>query len=161
MTHKNLRHSGFTILEIVIVLAIISLLVSTAAPEIASMLLAEKLKAPARELEAMAITARCDAITEQRLYRIILSPAGFRLEKNDGKDRFTLLSQFRMDQDVRYEIATWPKEVWEQPKQHIWYFPPTGLCEPLRVIFRKGDSYFLQKFSAITGWDQEETFSIR
>jgi len=153
--------SGFTILEIVIVLAIVTLLVAAATPEISGMLLAEKLKAPARELEAMAITARCNALAEQRPHQIVLQPDGFRLERlGEGKDR-GVLSTFQLSKDVVFEMASWPEEKWGPPKQHVWYFPTSGLCEPIRVMFRKGDSYFSQKYSAVTGWDQEESFFIR
>lgn len=152
---------AFTILEIVIVLAIVALLVATATPEIASMLLAEKLKSPARELEAMAITARCNALAEQRPYQIILTQSGFHLERDVGGKKPEKLAEFIMDSDVTFEMADWPDEKWRRPKRHVWYFLSTGLCEPIRVIFRKGDSYFSQKYSAVTGWDQEESFSIR
>lgn len=152
---------AFTILEIVIVLSIVTLLVAAAVPEVSGLLLAEKLKAPARQLEAMAITARCNALAEQKPYQIVLQPYGFRLERiNVGKSN-DVLSDFQMSEDVTFELATWPEEVWSRPRNHLWYFPPTGLCEPIRVMFRKDDSYFAQKYSAVTGWDQEETFFIR
>jgi type II secretory pathway pseudopilin PulG len=160
-SHRPSAAAGFTILEIVIVLAIVVLLVAAATPEISSMLLAEKLKAPARELEAMAITARCNALAEQRPYQIVLKQDGFRLERlGEGKDS-GLVSEYTMSKDVAFELASWPQEKWSRPKRHIWYFPPTGLCEPIRVMFRKGESYFMQRYSAVTGWDQEETFFIR
>lgn len=154
----NRKQSAFTLLEIVMVLAIVSLLIGAAVPEISSMMLAEKLKAPARELEAMAVTARCNALAEQRPYQIILNQAGFRLERPGGK---APMQEFHMAKDVVFEMASWPEEKWGRPESHIWYFPPSGLCEPIRVMFRKGDSYFMQKYSAVTGWDQEESFFIR
>jgi len=152
------REHGFTILEIVMVLAVVFLLVGAAVPEIRGMMLAEKLKAPARELEAMAITARCNAIAEQRPYQIILKNTGFRLERPGAKEA---MSEFQIASDIVFEMASWPEEKWGRPQLHVWYFPPTGLCEPIRVMFRKDDSYFMQKYSAITGWDQEESFFIR
>lgn len=142
------------------VLAIVLLLIGAATPEIAGMMLAEKLKAPARELEAMAITARCNAFAEQRPYQIVLQQTGFRLERLGGKDS-GVISEFRLAKDVIFEMASWPQEKWGRPQQHIWYFPTSGLCEPIRVMFRKGDSFFMQKYSAVTGWDQEESFFIR
>ncbi len=158
---RRLVPRGFTILEMVTVLAIIVLLVAAATPEIAGMLLAEKLKAPARELEAMAVTARCRALAEQRPYQIILQQDGFRLERPGGEKNSGVLSEFRIAKDVIFEMADWPEEKWRRPKLHVWYFPPSGLCEPIRVMFRKDDSYFLQRYSAVTGWDQEEAFFIR
>lgn len=142
-------------------LAIVVLIVGAATPEISSMLLAERLKAPARELEAMAITARCNALAEQRPYQIILQQDGFRLERLGSGKETGVVVDFELSGDVAIEIANWPEEKWHRPKQHIWYFPPSGLCEPIRVMFRKGDSYYLQKYSAITGWNQEESFFIR
>ena len=151
---------AFTILEIVMVLAITILLIGAATPEIAGMLRGEQLKAPARELEAMAITARCNAMAEQRPYQIVITGTGFQLERLTGKDA-GVIGQYALSGDVNFELATWPAEKWIKPRRHIWYFPPTGLSEPIRVMFRKGDSYFYQKYSAVTGWDQEESFMIR
>ena len=152
---------AFTILEIVMVLAITVLLIGAATPALTGMLRAEQLKAPARELEAMAITARCNALAEQRPYQIVLRPDGFQLERPGGEARDGVLANFTLPGGVDFELATWPEEKWGKPKRHVWYFAPTGLCEPIRVMFRKGDSYFSQKYSAVTGWDQEETFFIR
>lgn len=155
------RISAFTILEIVMVLAITVLLIGAATPALTGMLRAEQLKAPARELEAMAITARCNALAEQRPYQIVLGPDGFHLERPGGDAKDGVLAAFTLPKDVVFELATWPEEKWGKPKRHVWYFAPTGLCEPIRVMFRQGDSYFSQKYSAVTGWDQEETFFIR
>ena len=143
------------------VLAIVVLIIGAATPEITSMIRAEQLKAPARELEAMAITARCNALAQQRPYQIIITQEGFHLERVDDAGTGSPLSTFELSGGVALEMANWPEEKWHRPKRHTWYFPTSGLCEPIRVMFRKGDSYYLQKYSAITGWDQEESFVIR
>lgn len=149
---------AFTVLEIVMVLAIVVLIIGAATPEITSMIRGEQLKSPARQLEAMAITARSSALAEQRPYQIILRADGFHLERpGEVKE----LARFELSREVALEMANWPEEKWHRPKHHVWYFPPSGLCEPIRVMFRKGDSYFLQKYSAVTGWNQEESFVIR
>lgn len=152
---------AFTILEVVMVLAITVLLLGLATPAITGMIKAEKLKAPARELEAMAITARCSALAEQRPYQIIIEQSGFQLIGPAKGSEEQVLARSAIPSGVTFEMASWPSEKWQVPKRHIWYFPPSGLCEPIRVMFRKGDSYFSQRYSAITGWDQEESFFIR
>lgn len=156
-----IRPHAFTILEMVMVLAITVLLLGAVTPAITGMLRAEQLKAPARELESMAITARCNALAEQRPYQIVIHQDGFRLERlGSGKDA-GVIGQFTLPKDVIFEMASWPEEKWSKPKTHVWYFAPSGLCEPIRVMFRKDNSYFSQKYSAITGWDQEESFYIQ
>ena len=151
---------AFTILEIVMVLAITVLLIGAVTPEITGMLRGEQLKAPARQLEAMAITARCNALSEQRPYQIVITGTGFQLERLTGKNA-GVIGQYALPKEVTFEMASWPQEKWQKPRRHIWYFPPTGLSEPIQVMFRKGDSYYYQKYSAVTGWDQEESFMIR
>lgn len=153
-------HSAFTILEMVMVLAITVLMIGAATPAITGMLRAEQLKAPARELEAMAITARCNALAEQRPYQIIITSEGFQIERLTGKDA-GVFAEYKLSSDIEFEMASWPEEKWGKPKRHVWYFGPSGLSEPIRVMFRKGDSYFSQAYSAVTGWDQEETFFIQ
>lgn len=155
------RAAAFTIIEIVMVLAITVLLLGAAMPFVSSMMLAEQLKSPARELEAMAITARCNALAEQRPYQIVITGEGFQLQRLSGGKEAGILGEFKIPSGVTFEMAYWPEEKWQQPRRHVWYFAPSGLCEPIRVMFRKGDSFFSQKYSAITGWDQEETFFIR
>jgi prepilin-type N-terminal cleavage/methylation domain-containing protein len=152
---------GFTILEIVMVLAITLLLIGAATPALTGMLKAEQLKAPARMLEAMAITARCNALAEQRPYQIIIEPDGFRLERPADLAGKEPLASFKLSKDIEFEMAGWPDETWSKPKRHVWYFAPSGLCEPIRVMFRKGESYFSQNYSPVTGWDQDESFFIR
>jgi len=155
------RQSAFTILEIVMVLAITVLMLGMAMPAMSGMLKGEQLRAPARELEAMAITARCNSLAEQRPYQILITPTGFQLESPTEKSGNRVLGKYTLPAGVTFEVASWPEEKWAPPKERIWYFSPSGICEPIRVMFRKDDSYFSQKYSAITGWDQEESFFIR
>lgn len=150
--------SAFTLLEIVMVLAITMLMLGMATPAITGMLRAEQLKAPARELEAMAVTARSSALAEQQPYQILINRTGFQLVGPGNKG---VLASYKLPEGVIFEMADWPAEKWSAPKSRVWYFSPSGLCEPIRVMFRKGDSYFSQKYSAVTGWDQEESFFIR
>lgn len=149
--------AGFTILEVVIVLSITVLMVGAAAPALTGMVRAEQLKSPARNLEAMAITARCNALAEQRPYQIVITPKGFHLERATDTPGTKPLASFALSKSISFEMAHWPEEKWLKPNRYVWYFAPSGLSDPIRVMFRKGDSYFSQKYSAITGWDQEES----
>jgi len=148
---------GYTILEIVIVLAVVTVLAAASTPVVVSMIRAEQLRAPARELEAMAITARTSAISEQRPYRIVLNPRGFHLEQPVVGASKEPVARFELARDVEFEMAAWPDMKWKVPRDRIWYFPPTGLCEPIHVIFRKDDAFFSQQYSAITGWEHDST----
>lgn len=152
---------AFTILEVVIVLSITVLMIAAAAPALTGMVRAEQLKSPARNLEAMAITARCNALAEQRPYQIVLTSKGFHLERADEKPGAKPLGAFSFSENISFEMAHWPDEKWMKPNRYVWYFAPSGLCDPIRVMFRQGDSYFSQKYSAITGWDQEESSFIQ
>lgn len=142
------------------VLAITALMLGAVAPVLTGMLKAEQVKAPARELEAMAITARCGALAYQRPYQIIIDQKGFRLEKLGGSRGPEVLSKYSLPSGVSFDLATWPEEKWHRPHEHVWYFGTSGLCEPIRVMFRKGDGYFSQQYSAVTGWDQYESLYI-
>ena len=155
------KTSAFTILEIVIVLSIIVLIAGSATPMVASMVRAEQLKSPARALEAMAITARTRAISEQRLYFILLNANGFSLQTSVPQAGTVEISEFTLPDAVEFQVSSWPDNEWETPRNRIWYFPPGGLCEPIQTMFRRGDSYFSQTFGAVTGWERETTSMIR
>lgn len=147
-----------TILEIVIVLCIILLVSGLSIPAITSLIRGERLRAAPAQLEAMAITARAKAFAEHRNYRIVLLPDAFHLERDQpGPDEETLLAEYRIPARVEIEIATWPGEIWVRPSRYEWEFPPAGLLEPLRIMFRDGDSYYYQEFSAITGWERDHS----
>jgi len=148
---------GYTILEIVIVLAVVTVLAAASTPVVVSMIRAEQLRAPARELEAMAITARTRAISEQRPYRIVLDTRGFHLEQPVVDAEQGPIAEFELARDVEFEMAAWPDMKWKVPHDRIWYFPPTGLCEPIHVIFRKDGAFLSQQYSAITGWEHDST----
>ena len=148
-------------LEIVIVLAIIVLIAGASMPFVGSMVRGEQLKNPARVLEAMAVTARTRAMSEQQLYHIVLNPTGFRLETTDPGGGLRQITSFELPAGVEFQIASWPDQKWGVPRNRLWYFPPVGLCEPIQILFRKGDSYFSQTFGAVTGWEREATSRIQ
>jgi prepilin-type N-terminal cleavage/methylation domain-containing protein len=64
--------SGFTILEVCVVLFIVAVLFIAAVPPAARLLDEEKLHRPIRELQSFARTARRNAILENRPYEVLL-----------------------------------------------------------------------------------------
>lgn len=165
---------GYTILEIVLVIAIGAALVGLAVPVVDGMVRGEKLREPARKLEVLAVTARIRAIEEQRPYQIVFDPAGFRLEADPAFPRRIGLTQkgepppppaelqktadYRLPAGVSMEVRSWPLLQWERPVHRTWIFPPAGLCEPLTVRFTLGDAWFMSEYDPMTGWTADETY---
>lgn len=69
-----MRRCGFTLLEIVLVCAIVVILTSIALPSFTAMYAQQKLSSSADEFRAGLITARAHAIEEGRPYRVALVP---------------------------------------------------------------------------------------
>lgn len=72
-----LPRNGFTLLEIMIVLAIGAVLVGLSVPYITGMLGETQLREPARELQSLAKLMRSRAMTERVSYEIVFTAEGF------------------------------------------------------------------------------------
>src|ERR1700722_16480688 len=70
--HARGQCSGFTMLEVCVVLFIIAVMFSVAVPTASRLLDEEKLKGPIRELQTFARTARRNAMMEDRTYVVLL-----------------------------------------------------------------------------------------
>jgi hypothetical protein len=145
------------------VLFITVVLMGLAVPAIGSAIQGERLRAPVRELGAMSVSARIQAIIEQRTYMILLDRSGFYLTPlNPRADDAArgMTAQFEMPPGIEFQMRSWPPGPWETPRQREWMFPPSGLVEPIDVIFRSGRSSIMQTYDPLTGWVRDESYIL-
>ncbi len=61
-------------------------------------------------------------------------------------------------------IRFWGSSLWlepgSEPECPPWVFAPTGLCNPLRVEFRKGEAWIEIAFNPLTADIQEERYHL-
>lgn len=149
---------GFTLLELGIAMFIILLLVGTAIPAISSMIAENRLRQSAKELQLYAMTARRQAMLENRVYEIVLTEKGFVLgpylaEENKG----AAVNSYNLPTDARYTLQRLGDKEFHPPEGAPWLFQPDGLCEPIRARFQREKSWMEFEFNPLTAKAQGET----
>ena len=160
---------GFTLLEIVLVVMILTLAVGLSVPFFSDYLNEERLREPARELELFARTARSNAVITGKATRIIFDPDGFQLvvasppavedeEFAEPDSEEEAEYAHRLAGDIKIEFLSWLDQKWRVPEDAHWVFQPTGVCEPITVRLSRGDSWIELDFNPLTAEVQEEAF---
>jgi prepilin-type N-terminal cleavage/methylation domain-containing protein len=133
--------SGFTILEVCVVLFIIAVMFAVAVPTASHLLDEEKLSRPIRELQTFARTARRNAMMENRSYVVLLLNDSYLLRpSDDSKDSGRKPDTYELPAGVTFAIERLGDKDFLKQTDAKWLFSPNGLCEPMKFIFhRKGD----------------------
>ena len=193
------RHHAFTLLEIIIVLAIVAVLIGLCIPFISGMLKEARMREPVRELQDLARVMRSRAMIERVPYEISFNPSGFQgckhiLYTDDSDDtgsppktsgtasatpstsgtsgtddavtRFEIIAEFTFPPGMTCKILYWGSSQWVEPSDHDdpdqcrWVFQPSGLCNPIRVQFHKGNDWIEVAFNPLTADIREERYSF-
>ncbi|HEX2746670.1 MAG TPA: prepilin-type N-terminal cleavage/methylation domain-containing protein [Verrucomicrobiales bacterium] len=165
---------GFTLMEIMIVLAIIALVFTGSYKGITSMNEQAELKKPFDDLRSMAKTAWQRAMQEQRAWQIHFYPDRFILEpklavnKDDQqmfadsdrqKGRAAGVKPVTLPPDMIVEVRRWGQPQWVQLKNKMeaaWVFEQSGLCEPISVRFTNDRGTVGAQFDPLTASVKEE-----
>ncbi|MCB1096190.1 MAG: prepilin-type N-terminal cleavage/methylation domain-containing protein [Verrucomicrobiales bacterium] len=157
--------SGFTLIEIVIVLSVLSLLIGMTVLRINSVSGERQLRGGAEALKDFAKQARMFAIVEQRPHQVLLTPGSIRLQASgqvfteDYIDQHGVLNEnipaikrYDIDADLKMSIRRWRDKEFRPIKIDSWVFEHTGICEPLSIRFeRLSDGSYLEiTFNALT-----------
>lgn len=167
------RHRGFTLIEIVMVLAISAMLLGGAVALMVFRTDERALRNAAGEIELLAKRARTIAILHQTPYALEFRPGSVRLlplaeagqdetktalgqtiggekvETDDGSvhDAYTL------DGDMACFVRRWNSADWLPMSDriiHVWRFDPDGLCEPVSVRLSVGPNFIETTFHPLT-----------
>ncbi len=144
-------------MEIVIAVMLVALLVAAAIPLDASYRRENALREPLRELVVLAKTARAEAIRNATPAAIIFSADGFALQRS-GKEEPA--ERYDLPGDLVFRIGPWDTDKWLKPAGHTWVFQPSGICEPIRVRFTRGEAFLEARFDPLTADVAEESYAI-
>ncbi len=149
---------AFTLLEMIMVMTMIAILVTSAALAISSMAKDEILRQSAQRLRVFAKTAQREAFVERRAHHLVMTSTNFYLIPAEDPDDIKL--EYFLPEGVGYRIRFRVDPDWRQPAGDIWSFQPAGLCEPLVVQFNRADAWIELEFDPLTGSVTREEFHL-
>ncbi len=165
---------AFTLLEIVIVLAITALIIGGAITTVVLSSAERQLRTTSTDIELLAKKARTAAILHQTPYAIQFHPGqvsilplaeSSELERStalgneiggtesDTASRPVLRETLEIDPDIALTIRHWNTEKFETPSETYfptWRFDPEGLSEPLTIRLTLGNNYAQDTYHPLT-----------
>jgi len=151
------RTYGYTLIEIVLVVAIISLLIGVAIPLSSGFTREQRLRDVVRELLVFAKTARSEAMTTGRTAAVIFDKEGFRVLRAGDEEPSEM---FELPEGMSYVIIPYGGEKPLRPDGQRWVFQPTGLYEPITFRLEHNDDWMEVAFDPLTAGISEESYSI-
>jgi type II secretory pathway pseudopilin PulG len=159
---KRKRASGFTILEVCVVLFIVAVLFVVAVPPAAHLLDEEKLQKPIRELQVFARTARRNAMLEDRAYAVLLLNDSYVLRPvSKGTGETDDQMKYELPRDITFAIKRVSDRDFARNTDARWIFSPNGLCEPLTFLFQRGNDWIRFRANPLTATLLTEESFIR
>ncbi len=153
---KEFAAGGFTLLEIVVVMAVMVMLFSVVAFAYRAEARDPSVRAPANDLVRIAKTAVRAAAVQGRGFSIAFDKQGFALAGADLGQR----SRVNVPKGMKIHLKRWGARDWEEAVGHRWWFGSQGLCEPLSIRFAAEDAVLEMKFNPLTGTPSEEQIEI-
>lgn len=144
---------GFSLLELIAVLAVFSLILGMAAFPVADLLRQQAFEEPVASLKQMARQAAGLASSRNRRHVIRLEPSGATLVRSGAA---APIDQVQFPASVRFSIRPWGGSTFMEPEAYDWIFDASGLCEPIRVRFEENDSFFEVEFHPLGAGVREE-----
>ncbi|MBL9117170.1 MAG: prepilin-type N-terminal cleavage/methylation domain-containing protein [Verrucomicrobiaceae bacterium] len=142
---KRNRRSGFTLLEIVMVLAVIAMVVGIAVAIFVTSDEDGGLKGPPEELAGMVKKASRGAVVLGRTVVIAFDKKGFGVIGEGGSS-----SSLPDGMKVKYQRFNEGRR-WTDAEGLNWPFFATGLCDPLRFRFESPQQIVELEFHPLTG----------
>lgn len=168
------RRGGFTLLEIVIVMAIITVMAGGAVGFMVYNTSTRKLQRAAKEVETLAKRARATAMLRQTPYALQFHEGKVRMMPlaEVGADEEALAeleavaaeegralsprAEFQADPGMVIGVRRWGSNDWivfdDERTGLVWRFDPDGLCEPMTVRYEidDGASWLSQDYHPLT-----------
>ena len=153
--NRRSAHRGFTLLELVFVLIILSATLAVTAPSLRGWSKGSKLRDSAEEFVAITRYARAQAVSNGTIYRLYVDPAGgkYQLMAQEGQQFVQLGTEwgrlFSMPEGFAIAISDPSGRAMEAVE-----FYPSGRTQParVRIAARDGDAMEIECATAAEGF---------
>jgi len=146
VTHQHRRRSGFTLLEIIAVLAIMALVIGLAVFNFDT-LGRDKVEDAGDELIVMAKQTLDAATVLGHQMTIQFDQTSFGVVGGQG----VLAGSYSLPDGLKMEILRFRAKDWVPAEGNLWTFSGQGLCEPIRVRLESPTATREINFNALTG----------
>lgn len=155
------KRGGFTLIEIVLAMAILVVILMLAVPSINGLLSDRGLRRSLDEMNRLVVQAQERSMAEGRAYLIVWRNKQFILRpelylKGEGRGPVATLKWQKGD---AYTLS-FPAAIEEEPPSE-WIFWPSGNCEPAVVTYRGPRGSWKANYSALTGRSELVSYATR
>jgi type II secretion system protein H len=155
------RSRGFTLLEIIIAVAIMATLLLIAVPSLTGVLADRRLRESLDEFNKLVRQAQERSVAEHRAYllvwtdkNVLLQPEAFAKDEDQ-----TVLARFELGHGTVLTL-TLPAALSNKPAGE-WIFWPTGSCEPAVVSFKGPAGTWTANYSPLTAHGELTNYAAR
>jgi prepilin-type N-terminal cleavage/methylation domain-containing protein len=168
-----MKNRAFTLMEILVALAIVGLIAAGSMIAVGSLNDERDLRAPLNELRIMAKKSWARSMEEQRAWQIKLLPDRFVLEPkqpihaddlklfkdvDEQMKRGSGIDSYVIDPSVKMEVRHFGETEWHVARPDAWVFEHSGLCEPINIRFISAFATITVSFDPLTAAVASEEF---
>jgi type II secretion system protein H len=148
------RRSGFTLLELMLVVMIGTLIMSVAVPSVAGLLREQRLKQTFEDFDDFVRRAQARAVKDSNTLVMVWEKVGITLGVLDAKTEESPESTNSTERFAFPEDSTWtlqrPAALVKNPVPE-WPFWRSGACEPVIVKFESEAGTWSAEYNGLTG----------
>lgn len=155
------RARGFTLIEIMISVAILVLILALAVPSLVGVMADKRLKRSVNEFNDIVHQAREHSVAEHRAYLIVWNDKGaaLRPEIFTKDDEARDVAQFAVARGETLTLSL-PSALRKDPPGE-WIFWPSGNCEPAIISYKSGNGSWSASYSALTARGELISYAAR
>jgi prepilin-type N-terminal cleavage/methylation domain-containing protein len=144
------RRDGFTLLELVLAIAIALMLLTAAIPSIDGLFAEQRLKETHTEFEGLVREAHARSIREKRDFVLVWDPLGIELQPDAPTENDTTAEPMRLNFAKGATITMERLAALEKDPPLEWMFWRSGNCEPVVVTYSGEPGSWIVKYDPLS-----------